>query len=51
VETCGAGLTELWHSRGMPGGKLWSISVLVPLCPSQSMTSVAAVHRLVARPA
>jgi hypothetical protein len=32
----------------MPGGKLWSISVLVPLCPSQSLTSVAAIHELVA---
>jgi hypothetical protein len=30
------------------GGKLWSISVLVPLCPSQSMTSVAAIYCLVA---
>jgi hypothetical protein len=32
----------------VPGGKLWSISVLVPLCPSQSMTSVAAIDCLVA---
>ena len=39
----------MWHIREMPGGKLWSISVLVFLCPSQSMTSVAAVHGLVAR--
>jgi hypothetical protein len=32
----------------MPGGKLWSVSTLVPLCPLESMTSVAAIHYLVA---
>ena len=47
---CRAG-RQLWHIREMPGGKLWSICVLEPVCPSQSMTSVAAVHGLVARAA
>jgi hypothetical protein len=37
---------EMRHTLGMPGGKLWSISVLVPLCPLQSLTSVAAIHCL-----
>jgi len=29
-------------------GKLWSLFSLVPLCPSQSLTSVAAMECLVA---
>ena len=29
-------------------GKLWSLFSLVPLCPSQSLTSVAAMKCLVA---
>src|ERR1017187_1256014 len=39
---------DLGQTLRMPGGKLWSISVLVPSCPSQSLTSVAAIHCLVA---
>src|ERR1022692_2835653 len=42
----GAGL---WHTGMASGGKLWSKSVLVPSCPPQSLTSVVAIHCLVAR--
>ena len=38
-----------WHTGGASGGKLWSKSVLVLRCPPQSLTSVAAIHCLVAR--
>ncbi|SRR5260370_27471565 len=40
------GCQYAWHTFRMPGGKLWSISFLVPLCPSESLTSVAAIHGL-----
>src|ERR1035438_6929623 len=42
----GAGL---WQTGMASGGKLWSKSVLVPSCPPQSLTSVVAIHCLVAR--
>src|ERR1035438_5325432 len=42
----GAGL---WQTGMASGGKLWSKRVLVPLCPPQSLTSVVAIHCLVAR--
>ncbi len=41
-------LTVIYRRLEELGGKLWSTRFLVPLCPSESMTSVAASHRLVA---